>query len=183
MKNPIEEKITEEVSKDLDTYLENNQFETTREPSRYKNIWSPIVKILFALGLVCIIIYLLNTKMDNNKLKYFDYIEGTWIDENNNNYEIYDGQIEINQGKKDDPFYTGTITNILETDSGYKVIAKGYQISHQNKQVLDEKVEKVMYISFEIQDYTEEFEKPMKIKIGDNELGFIRVTNIKNINK
>ena len=178
MANKLEDKITKEVLDDFE------KFESSEKPIQednlyLKNIWSPILKIVIALIFVCLCIYVMNLKMKDNKNTYFSKIEGTWIDENNNNYEIYDNKIEINQGIKSKPFYVGEVTNILETNTGYKIVTKGNQITYEDTDELDKTVEKALNLSIEIKDYTEEFKEPMKVIIGKNELGMIRVQNNK----
>ena len=175
--NKLEQRYIDNAQKDYEAY-EQGGFEV-KKTSPFSNIWKPLSKIIIALIFVCLIINMLNLQMRTNKNDYFDKIEGTWVDENNNYYEIYDSEIEMNQGSKDRPFYKGTVVNILETDYGYKIVTKGKQIEYKNTDELDKTVEKDLNLSIEIRDYTEEFKQPMTAIIGKQEHGIVRVENTK----
>lgn len=168
-KNKFNKKQIDEISKEYDSVLENkNEIKTIKT----NNLWIPLSKIIIIFIITLFIISFLNKNMNKNVLENIDKIEGTWIDEYNNYYEISEESFEMNSGKKSEPFYKGNITNILSTDTGYRVIIKGIKYETKSEKEMEEKD---LNLSLEFINYTEEYKTPMIIKMNDKEFSIIRV--------
>ena len=168
-KNKINQKEIDKISKDYDLVMNDK---TENESYKKNNLWMPISKISIIFIITLFVIYFLNNNMNKNILENIDKIEGTWVDENNNYYEISNTSFEINSGKKAEPFYKGTITNILQTETGYRVIIKGTNYENSSE---GETKETDLNLSLELINYVEEFKVPMTIKIKEKEFSIIRV--------
>ena len=157
----------ESLEKEVNDYMEGKEIPKT---SNLENIHQPLIKLLIAFILGLMIVKFLTPNMSN-----YSEIVGLWGDEYGNYYEIYDNTFEMNYGDSDNPFYVGTITNIIDTEDGYKILIKGkkYNIESDGTRSLD----KSENIIFTIKNYTKELQKVMTANLGTDDYQITRLEN------
>lgn len=161
----------DKIKEDYEFFLEKN--ENSKKDYNLKNIFKPIIKLIIVL-----IISLLIVNHFNDKMGDYKYIQGSWIDENNNYYEINNKNFQMNAGEKDNPFYEGNIVNIIKNEDTITILIKGikYKINDEITEDSNKKFiyDKDMELIFKIKNYTEDLKEPMIGNLGTNDFNIIR---------
>lgn len=167
----------DKIKEDYEFFLEKN--ENSKKDYNLKNIFKPIIKLIIVL-----IISLLIVNHFNDKMGDYKYIQGSWIDENNNYYEINNKNFQMNAGEKDNPFYEGNIVNIIKNEDTITILIKGikYKINDEITEDSNKKFiyDKDMELIFKIKNYTEDLKEPMIGNLGTNDFNIIRISTKNN---